>query len=80
MIDCIEKLLQLINTGDDRIKDHLDTLMDAIVYIRKLEEDKARIEWLSDMDQMTGHVRLPNECVINNLHSLRSAIDDAMLL
>ena len=80
MIDCIEKLSQLINTGDDRIKDHLDTLMDAIVYIRKLEEDKARIDWLSDMDQVSGLVQLPEECVINNLHSLRSAIDDAMLL
>jgi len=80
MIDCIEKPRQLINTADDRIKDHLDTLTDAIVYIQKLEEDKARIDWLSEVDEKKGHVQLPYECVMNNLHSLRSAIDDAMLL
>ena len=80
MSDCIEELRKLINTDDDRIKDHSDTLMNAIVYIRRLEEDKARIDWLSDLGQVTGLVQLPEECVINNLHSLRSAIDDAMLL
>lgn len=48
--------------------------------IRALKEDRKRIDWLADKNNNIGNVQLPNECVENNVHSLRCAIDDAMLL
>ena len=80
MTDHIEKLRELIPDGDGYNSDYAHTLLDAVAYIRKLEEDKKRIDWLADSEQFIGNIQLPTECVENNVHSLRDAIDDAMLL
>ena len=54
-------------------------------FARKLErennellKDKERLDWLADVNNHTGQVLLPAECVQNNLSSLRDAIDEAM--
>jgi hypothetical protein len=44
------------------------------------EADKARLDWLADRENGIGNVQLPTMCVMNNLHSLRDAIDEAMRL
>ena len=43
-------------------------------------KDKARLDWLSNPNNLIGNVTLPKECVENNLGSLRDAIDAAMEL
>ena len=48
--------------------------------IDRLREDEKRLDWLADKDNEIGNVQLPERCVIANLHSLRAAIDMAMLL
>ena len=40
--------------------------------------DKIRLDWLADPDNQIGQVMLPTKAVIENLHSLRAAIDAAM--
>jgi hypothetical protein len=45
---------------------------------RKLEQDKTRLDWLSDPANTTGNVLLPSAIVERNLDSLRNAIDEAM--
>lgn len=42
--------------------------------------DAQRIDWLADKTQTVGNVQLPRECVEDNLHSLRDAIDCARRL
>jgi len=80
MTNHIEKLRELIPNGDGYNSDYAHTLLDAVAYIRKLEEDKKRIDWLADKDNEIGNIQLPTECVESNLSSLRDAIDDAMIL
>ena len=46
----------------------------------ELIADKARIDWLADVNQSIGNVQLPAECVTMHLESLRGAIDAAMAL
>lgn len=46
--------------------------------INELKRDKARLDWLSDPSNHLGNVSLPTECVMNNLGSMRGAIDEAM--
>lgn len=46
----------------------------------ELLADKARIDWLADVNQSIGNVQLPAECVTMHLDSLRGAIDAAMAL
>lgn len=49
--------------------------------LRMFEEarkDTVRIDWLADPDNAIGTVQLPTACVLENLHSLRDAIDAAM--
>tara|TARA_R110001606_G_scaffold385158_1_gene548538 strand:- start:33842 stop:34081 length:240 start_codon:yes stop_codon:yes gene_type:complete len=48
--------------------------------ITELKKDKVRIDWLSDVKNNIGNVQLPTECVLNNIHSLRGAIDEAMTI
>jgi len=40
--------------------------------------DSKRLDWLADPGNTIGNVQLPKDCVENNLHSLRDAIDAAM--
>ena len=46
----------------------------------ELLKDKARLDWLSDVNQTIGSVQLPRDIVERNLGSLRDAIDEAMLI
>lgn len=42
----------------------------------RLTKDKERIDWLADINNTTGCVMLPTDCVKNNLHGgLRASID-----
>ena len=59
-------------------------LSDGIAELQRenaeLKKDKARIDWLADANNTIGNVALPRDVVERNLHSLRAAIDDAMVL
>lgn len=46
--------------------------------VQALKRDKERMDWLADPKNSIGNVQLPIDCVKNNLHSLRGAIDEAM--
>jgi len=70
-------------------RDGLDSILpmpedEAIIWasehIIELERDKKRIDWLADRDNSIGNVALPTQCVENNIHSMRSAIDEAMTI
>ena len=43
-----------------------------------LLKDRARLDWLADVDNKIGGVTLPRDIVERNLHSMRDAIDEAM--
>ena len=45
-----------------------------------LLKDRARLDWLADVDNKLGGVTLPRDIVERNLHSMRAAIDEAMLI
>ena len=45
--------------------------------VQALQEDKDRLDWLADKDNTIANVQLPSECVYQNIHSLRDAIDAA---
>ena len=45
--------------------------------IDRLRKDADRMDWLADPANTIGNVQLPRECVEQNLHSLRDAIDAA---
>lgn len=59
-------------------------LSDGIAELQRenaeLKKDKARIDWLADPAQNIGDLILPRDIVERNLHSLRAAIDEAMLI
>lgn len=46
--------------------------------VQAWRRDAERLDWLSDPENNIGNVQLPIDCVKNNLHSLRGAIDEAM--
>lgn len=48
--------------------------------LQELLKDKARIDWLADANNTIGNVALPRDIVERNLHSMRAAIDEAMLI
>ena len=48
--------------------------------LAELLKDKARLDWLADVDNTVGNVLLPTDIVQRNLGSLRDAIDEAMLI
>lgn len=50
----------------------------AEIVERELGADTRRIDWLADPKNHIGNVQLPREIVERNMHSLRSAIDEAM--
>ena len=45
-----------------------------------VDGDTVRMDWLADRDNAIGNVQLPAVCVMNNLHDMRAAIDEAMRL
>lgn len=46
--------------------------------LKELLKDKARLDWLADVDNTIGNVILPTDIVERNLGSLRDGIDEAM--
>ena len=58
-----------------QLRDELDQLKIAF---HELLKDKARLDWLADVDNKLGGVTLPRAIVERNLHSMRDAIDEAM--
>ena len=59
-------------------------LSDGIAELQRenaeLRKDKARIDWLADVNQNIGDLILPRDIVERNLHSMRAAIDEAMVV
>ena len=59
-------------------------LSDGIAETQKelndLRKDKARLDWLADVNNTIGSVLLPRKIVERNLGSMRDAIDEAMLI
>ena len=59
-------------------------LSDGIAELQRenaeLQKDKARIDWLADVNNTIGNVALPRDIVERNLGSLRDGIDEAMLI
>ncbi len=49
-------------------------------WLDDLLKDKARLDWLSYVNNSIGNVQLPREIVERNLGSLRDGIDEAMKL
>lgn len=47
---------------------------------KALLRDKARLDWLADVNNNIGNVLLPRDIVERNLGSLRDGIDEAMLI
>ena len=47
-------------------------------YLDLLIKDKARLDWLADVNNNIGNVLLPTDIVERNLGSLRDGIDEAM--
>ncbi len=48
--------------------------------IDDLRKDKARLDWLADVNNNIGNVLLPTDIVERNLSSLRDAIDEAIVI
>ncbi len=56
-----------------------DTILALLAERKELVMDRERLDWLADPDNTTGNVQLPIKCVTENVHSLRAAIDAAMV-
>lgn len=65
-----QELQQLLSDGITELQRENNALL----------KDKARLDWLADVDNKLGGVTLPRDIVERNLHSMRDAIDDAMLI
>ena len=48
------------------------------ITFHELLKDKARLDWLADVNNSIGNVLLPRDIVERNLSSLRDGIDEAM--
>ena len=80
--ELIEKIARIIEFGGKADPDTEASLVSDAKEIITLvnSKDKARLDWLSNHNNLIGNVTLPKECVENNLGSLRDAIDAAMEL
>ncbi len=54
--------------------------MEKEAELQELLKDKARLDWLADVDNNIGSVLLPRDIVERNLGSLRDGIDEAMAI
>jgi hypothetical protein len=63
-------------TSMDKLKVHNE----LTARLQRGADDKRRLDWLSDKNNLVGNVQLPTTCVMDNLTNLRSAIDAAMEL
>lgn len=64
-------------TALQKLRIEIDQLKIAF---HELLKDKARLDWLASVDNKIGGVTLPRDIVERNLHSMRDAIDEAMLI
>ena len=62
-------------TALQKLRAEIDQLKIAF---HELLKDKARLDWLADVNNSIGNVRLPPDIVERNLGSLRDCIDEAM--
>lgn len=53
-------------------------LLEGSGYVVNDGKDAARMDWLADPSNPVGNVQLPRQCVLDNLESMRAAIDQAM--
>lgn len=71
----------LVAEDSDRLREITDAAIQAILQspeVQAWKRDAERLDWLADPNNSIGNVQLPTECVTENLHSLRAAIDAAM--
>ena len=54
--------------------------MEKEAEMQELLKDKERIDWLADVNNTIGNVALPRDIVERNLHDMRAAIDEAMVI
>ena len=54
--------------------------MEKEAELQELLKDKARLDWLADVNNTIGNVQLPRDIVERNLCSMRDAIDEAMAI
>ena len=64
-------------TALQKLRAEIDQLK---VAFHEMLKDKARLDWLADVDNKIGSVLLPRAIVERNLGSLRDGIDEAMLI
>lgn len=62
----------------DRVQAVLDVINELQQENSALLKDKARLDWLADVNNTISNITLPRDIVERNLHSLRDAIDEAM--
>ena len=62
-------------TALQKLRAEIDQLKIAF---HELLKDKARIDWLADVNNSIGSVLLPRDIVERNLGSMRDGIDGAM--
>ena len=64
------------------VKGQIAQLLNGVAELQQennaLLKDKARLDWLADVNQTVGSVLLPRDIVERNLGSMRDAIDEAM--
>lgn len=70
--------LQWHALGAANAYDQLQAKFEALEH--EYSKDRSRLDWLADPANGCGAVQLPTECVLQNMDSLRGAIDDAMRL
>ena len=77
MISELERDAQKVWSDDDS---SIITLSALLSERTELKRDALRIDWLASASNQIGNVQLPKEIVMENIHSLRDAIDAAMLV
>lgn len=85
--DAIEQLRARVAELEDECNDRHDLLVEhrsqttaLQARVTELESDAARLDWLADPNNNIGNVQLPTRCVLDNIGSLRAAIDAAMAM
>lgn len=65
----------------DELRSSIRAIEQAVLQSEQVQawkRDAERLDWLADPKNSIGNVQLPTECVTENLHSLRAALDAAM--
>ena len=73
-----ERLILKNNWYHEEHAKEMNKIAELEKQIAELEKDNKRLDWLADKNNHIGNVMLPTQCVVDNLSSLRGAIDAAM--